>query len=240
MDLGIQGKVAVVTGASRGLGFASALRLAEEGALVTITGRRPDTLREAAARIEKEAGTEVLALPGDITDPAEPARVVETTVERRGSVDILVANAGGPPQGRSLEVSDGQVLAAVDANLLSSVRLVRAAVPHMERSGGGRICCIASYSVKQPLGGLALSNLARTGLWAWAKTAAQDLAEKQITLNLICPGPHRTERAVELGLVGRMGEAADFGQAAAFLCSAAARFITATTLVVDGGATLGL
>lgn len=240
MDLGIDGRVALVTASSRGLGFASAMALAEDGANIALTGRSEDTLERAAAEIVQKTAVEVLILPGDITTPTEPARAVAATVQRFGRLDILVANAGGPPPGRSLEVSDEAVHAAIEANLLTSVRLVRAALAHLETSGQGRICCITSSSVHQPIPTLSLSNISRVGLWAWAKTAAADLATSGVTLNLACPGLHRTQRMVDLGMEGRLGDPADFGRAVAFLCSAHAGFITGTTLVVDGGATLGL
>jgi 3-oxoacyl-[acyl-carrier protein] reductase len=240
MDLGIAGRVALVTAASKGLGLASAAALATDGARVAITGRTPDVLERAAADLQATTGTEVLALPGDITDPGEPERVVAATVARFGRLDILVANAGGPSPARSLDVTDDQVLDAVNANLLTTVRLIRAALPHLEASDQGRICAITSYSIVQPIPTLALSNLARTGLWAWAKTAAADLVARGVTLNVICPGPHRTERMAKLGMAGVGGDPGDFGRAVAFLCSSSAAFITATTLVVDGGATLGL
>jgi 3-oxoacyl-[acyl-carrier protein] reductase len=240
MDLGIAGRVALVTAASKGLGLASATALATDGARVAITGRTPDVLERAAADLRATTGTEVLALPGDITDPGEPERVVAATVARFGRLDILVANAGGPSPARSLDVTDDQVLDAVNANLLTTVRLIRAALPHLEASDQGRICAITSYSIVQPIPTLALSNLARTGLWAWAKTAAADLVARGVTLNVICPGPHRTERMAKLGMAGVGGDPGDFGRAVAFLCSSSAAFITATTLVVDGGATLGL
>src|SRR5205807_2301865 len=125
-------------------------------------------------------------------------------------------------------------------NLLTSVRLVREAVPHMRSAGWGRICCIASYSVKQPIPTLALSNTARTGLWAWAKTAAADLFSGGITLNLACPGAHATERTRQLGGGGPMGDPADFGRVVAFLCSAPASFLSGAAVQVDGTATAGL
>jgi 3-oxoacyl-[acyl-carrier protein] reductase len=240
MDLGIAGRVALVTAASKGLGLASAAALATDGARVAITGRTPDVLERAAADLQATTGTEVLALPGDITDRGEPERAVAATVARFGRLDILVANAGGPSPARSLDVTDEQILDAVNANLITTVRLVRAALPHLEASDQGRICAITSYSVVQPIPTLALSNLARTGLWAWAKTAAADLVPRGVTLNVICPGPHRTERMAKLGMAGVGGDPGDFGRAVAFLCSSSAAFITATTLVVDGGATLGL
>lgn len=240
MDLGLTDRVALVTGASQGLGLATATTLAGEGAHVVITGRSADKLKDAAEQVYRATGAEVMQLPGDITDPGEPARAVDTVVGRFGRLDVLVANAGGPPAGRALEVTDEQILDAVNANLLATVRLVRAALPHLEASDQARICAITSSSVVQPIPYLALSNLARVGLWGWAKTAAQDLVAKGITLNLACPGLHATERMKDLGLKGRAGDPADFGRAVAFLCSSSAGFITGTTLVVDGGFTLGL
>jgi 3-oxoacyl-[acyl-carrier protein] reductase len=131
---------------------------------------------------------------------------------------------------------------ALNANLKSAVRLARAAIPAMRRQGWGRVCCITSYSVVQPIPTLALSNTARAGLWAWAKTAAHDLGVEQsgVTVNLICPGPHATDRMRELGGTGVMGDPADFGRVATFLCSRQAAFINGAAVVVDGGATLAL
>ena len=215
-------------------------KLSVSSARVVITGRRPDKLSEAADRLEEATGRRPLTVAGDITRPDEPARAVSASVERYGRLDILVANAGGPPPKRALELSDDEVLAAVEANALTTIRLVRSARPHLAASGAGRICCITSVSVVQPIDGLSLSNLARAGLWGWAKTAAQDLRAEGVTLNLICPGYHRTERMKSVSFPGPAGDPAHFGQAVAFMCSAAADFITATTLVVDGGSTLGL
>jgi NAD(P)-dependent dehydrogenase (short-subunit alcohol dehydrogenase family) len=141
---------------------------------------------------------------------------------------------------RALEPDDAAFEAALNANLLTSVRLVRAAASVMREGRWGRIVLLASYVVKQPDPALALSNTARTGLWAWAKTAARDLAPDGITLNLACPGPHATQRAVELGLAGPMGDPADFGDVVAFLCSRQAGFVTASAVLVDGGAVRGL
>jgi 3-oxoacyl-[acyl-carrier protein] reductase len=236
MDLGIAGRVALVTGSSSGLGRAAAVSLSREGASVVLNARGIDRLREA----EGEMPGEALAVADDVTDPEAPERLVRAAVERFGRLDILVANAGGPPAGRALEVDDEALRSALNANLLASIRLVRAAVPHMRSGGRGRIVLIASRSVKQPIPDLALSNTARTGLWAWAKTAAQDLAPDGITLNLACPGTHATDRARSLGLSGPMGDPADFGDVVAFLCSAQASFITASAVQVDGGEITGL
>jgi 3-oxoacyl-[acyl-carrier protein] reductase len=246
VDLGIEGRVALVTASSRGLGRASAAALANEGVRVVVTARGAESLDTAEQEL-RESGAEVFGIVADVTDPEVPERLVTATVERFGQIDIVVANAGGPPPGRALEIDDDGIRAAVEANLLSSVRLVRAAVPHMRTRGWGRLCCISSYSIVQPLPGLALSNTARVGLWAWAKTAAADLAAEQsgITLNLACPGPHATERMRQLtgaagGGGGVMGDPADFGRVVAFLCSRQAAFVNGAAIVVDGGATLAL
>jgi 3-oxoacyl-[acyl-carrier protein] reductase len=236
MDLGIAGKVALVTAASRGLGRGVAAALVAEGCHVAICARNPDHLNAAAA----ELGDDVLAIAADVTDPDEPGRLVAATAERFGGLDILVANAGGPPRARALEVEDDGMLAAVNANMLSSIRLTREALPHMRAAGWGRVLFLTSVAVKQPIPDLAYSNASRTGLWAWAKTAAQDLIDDGITVNLLCPGLHATDRVTELGHRGRLGDPADFGRVAAFLCSTHAGFVSGAALQVDGAGTLGL
>jgi 3-oxoacyl-[acyl-carrier protein] reductase len=241
VDLGIEKRTALVVAGSRGLGRATAEALAAEGVRVMLSSRDEESLAEARASIEA-AGGQAATRSADISDPSAPAELVTATVEAFGTVDIVIANAGGPPAGHALEVDDSQIDAALEANLKSAIRLTRAAVPIMRSNGWGRICCITSYSVVQPLPGLALSNMARVGLWAWAKTAAQDLAAEGngITLNLLCPGPHATDRMRELGGSGALGSPQDFGQVAAFLCSNQAAFINGAALVIDGGATLAL
>jgi 3-oxoacyl-[acyl-carrier protein] reductase len=238
VELGLQGRVALVTASSKGLGLASAQALSQEGAKVVLCARDRRALEEAAAAMPGEA----LAVPADVTDPGTPTRLVAAAVERFGGLHVLVGNAGGPPPGRALEVTDDGLAAALNANLLASIRLVQAAVPHLRAAGWGRICLIASISVKQPIPTLALSNTARTGLWAWAKTAAADLAGDGITLNLACPGTHATERMRQLGGLGdgRVGDPADFGKVVCFLCSDQARFVSGAALQVDGAATVGL
>lgn len=235
MDLGLDGRVAVVTAASKGLGRASAQALAAEGARVVLNARNGQALDELAATMD-----DAITVPGDITDPELPAQLVDTALQQWGRVDIVVGNAGGPPTGRALEVDDEAILAAVNANMLASVRLARAAVPHMREQRWGRICFIASASVRQPIADLALSNIARTGLWAWTKTAAQDLAEEGITVNIAAPGLHATDRLIERGVTGRTGDPTDFGHVVAFLCSEQANFINGIALGVDGGAVTGL
>jgi 3-oxoacyl-[acyl-carrier protein] reductase len=241
MDLGIEGRVALVVGGSRGLGRATAEALAAEGVRVMLSSRSEESLAAAGASLAA-AGADVAFEVADISDPAAPAALVEATVRTFGTIDIVIANAGGPPAGRALDVDDSMIDRALEANLKSVVRLTREAVPVMGGNGWGRICCIASYSVVQPVPGLALSNLARAGLWAWVKTAAQDLAADGtgITLNVLCPGPHATDRMRELGGAGVMGDPADFGRVATFLCSRPAAFVNGAAVVVDGGATLAL
>jgi len=235
MDLGLAGKVAIVTAASKGLGRATAQALGAEGARVLVNARNETALEELAATLD-----EALVVAGDITDPGLPARLVETAVERWGRVDAVVGNAGGPPLGSALEIDDDQILAAVNANMLASIRLARAAVPHMREQRWGRVVFIASATVRQPARDLVLSNVARTGLWAWTKTAAQDLAEDGITVNVAAPGLHATDRLLERGTTGRTGDPADFGKVVAFLCSEPAKFVNGVALGVDGGTVTGL
>jgi 3-oxoacyl-[acyl-carrier protein] reductase len=235
MDLGLTGRVAVVTAASKGLGRATAQALADEGAMVVLNARNAAALDDLAATMPN-----TIVVAGDITDPDLPARLVDAAVTQWGRIDIVVGNAGGPPTGRALDVTDDQIVDAVNANALASIRLARAAVPHMRERRWGRICFVASASVRQPIPDLALSNMSRTALWAWTKTAAQDLAEEGITVNLAAPGLHATDRLLERGVTGRTGTPADFGKVVAFLCSEPAAFINGVALGVDGGAVTGL
>ncbi|MFP5297957.1 MAG: SDR family oxidoreductase, partial [Actinomycetota bacterium] len=238
--LSIRGKTALVTASSKGLGRGAALALAQEGANVVISARGEEALEATRAEIAG-TGAEVLAVTADMSDPATPQRLVDGTLERFGSLDILIGNNGGPPPRRALDVTDDEVVDAVNGNLVSSIRLVRAAAPAMRANGWGRICLFTSFGVKQPIPDLALSNIARTGLWAWAKTAAMDLFDDRITLNLLCPGLHATERAVALGRAdGPLGDPEDFGKIAAFLCSEPAGFIAGAAIGVDGATVRGL
>ena len=236
MDLGLDGRIAIVTGASKGLGLGAARALAADGAKLVLCARDAERLEAAAA----ELATETVAVAADIADPTTPTRLVDAAIERFGGLHIVVASAGGPPPVRALDVEDEAMRAAVESNMLASIRLVQASVPHMREAGWGRICLLTSYAVKQPIPTLSYSNAARTGLWAWAKTAAQDLIDDGITLNLACPGAHATDRAIELGLTGPMGDPDDFGKVVAFLCSEPAGFVSGAALQVDGAATVGL
>ncbi|HVB05378.1 MAG TPA: SDR family oxidoreductase [Acidimicrobiales bacterium] len=242
MDLGLDGRVALVTASSKGLGRGAAEALAAEGASVVICARGGEALEATRAGIEA-AGGAVLAIEADVTEQGAPDALVAATLERFGRIDIVVGNSGGPPPRRALEVTDEELRAALEANLLTHVRLTRAALPHLRAQGWGRLCFIASYSIVQPLPHLALSNAARTGLWAWAKTAAKDLVGSGVTLNLACPGPHGTDRMKEVGgapPAGGFGDPGDFGRVVAFLCSTAAAFVNGAAVLVDGGETLAL
>jgi 3-oxoacyl-[acyl-carrier protein] reductase len=238
MDLGLQGKVALVTASSKGLGRATAHALSQEGAKVVMCARNQAGLDAAAEAMPGET----LPIQADVTTPEAPQHLVDAAVDRFGALHVLVANAGGPPPARALEVDDSSLQAALQANLRTSIRLVQAALPPMRAAGWGRICLIASKAVKEPIPTLALSNTARTGLWAWAKTAAADLFSEGITLNLACPGTHATERARQAGMLdeGPVGDPEDFGKVVCFLCSDPARFVSGAALQVDGAAAVGL
>jgi 3-oxoacyl-[acyl-carrier protein] reductase len=246
MELGLADRVAIVTAASKGLGRGTALALATAQCHLVLNSRDETTLKATADEC-REHGVDVIEMPGDITLADTPAALVQRALSAFGKLDIAIANAGGPPAGKALDVDDDMIRAAVEANLLTSVRLVRAAVPAMTDNGYGRIVCITSTSVKQPISGLALSNTARTGLYAWCKTVASDLAAdpatKGITVNLACPGLHDTDRVRHLyggEAPDGVGDAEDFGRVVAFLCSTSARYITGQAILVDGGATSGL
>lgn len=240
MDLGLSGRTALVTAGSKGLGLATAMALAGEGTRLLISSRDEENLAAAREKLESAGAPECVTLPGDMADADTPARLVAAAIERWGRLDVLVANSGGPKPGPTLETSDDDIRGAVDAVLLPAVRLVREAAPHMRERRWGRICAITSYGVELPLPSLPLSNVARTGLFAWVRTAARELADDGVTINIACPGPHATDRMKQLGGAGGggpMGDPADFGKAVAFLCSEAAGFISGTSLVVDGAAT---
>ena len=239
MDLGLRGRVAVVAASSKGLGFSSAAALRAEGCEVVLCGRDAAALEAAGDSLRSP----VLQL--DITSPSSPSELVSFALSTFGRLDIVVPNAGGPPPGGALDVTDEQLLAAFEANCVASIRLVRAALPHLQSAGWGRVCMITSYTVKQPARALALSNVARTGLWAWVKTAAQDVAGSGITINMAAPGPHATDRMKQLSgggavAAGSMGAPDDFGAVVAFLCSEQAGFVNGVALNVDGGAVTGL
>ena len=257
MDLGLQGKIAVVAASSKGLGQAVAKGLAAEGALVTVNGRDAETVKATADQI-RAAGGDAIEIVGDMTNPADVDRLISETVSQRGGLDILVCNAGGPPSGNIAAFPDDQAwLDAVNLNLMSTIRLSRAAIPHLEQRGGGSITNIVSTSVKQPIPHLALSNTARTAVIGYSKTLATELAPKNIRVNNVCPGSTLTGRITYLAQtraekagktteqvleedakqipMGRLGTTEEFANVVVFFASPAASYVTGVTVQVDGG-----
>ena len=247
MDLGLHGRTAIVCGASSGLGLGSAEALAEEGANVAMLARRREQLELDAERIG------ALAVRGDVTNAADLERLVSKTLEAFGGIDVVVWNSGGPPPGKAAEITDDSLEAAFELLLLPAVRLVRLALPHLERSPAGRVICITSSAVKEPVPHLALSNTIRPGVTGWAKSLARELGPKGITVNCVAPGRIDTPRmkevygedgpsAEELAQIplGRMGTPREFGDVVCFLASDRARYVTGQTIVVDGGLQQGL
>jgi 3-oxoacyl-[acyl-carrier protein] reductase len=255
VDLGLHGKVALVGASSKGLGKASALALAREGARVTICARDPAALDAAANDIRAATGAEVLAVPADLTSAEDISAVVAATAERFGGVDVLVNNSGGPRIGSFAELSDDDWRQAFETVTLNFVRFVRQVVPHMREKQWGRIVGIQSTSVKQPVGNIDLSNGTRPGIAGLVKAIMPDLARHGITINLVLPGSFRTDRilgrdaaesasrraerlaAIAAGIpIGRLGEPIELGNLVAFLASEQASYITGAVYQVDGGA----
>jgi 3-oxoacyl-[acyl-carrier protein] reductase len=259
MDLELTGKAALVCAASKGLGRASALALAREGARVAICARHRDTLEEAAAGIRAATGADVVPIPADVSRREDVERLIAESAAALGGIDILVTNTGGPPSARFDSLSDEDWRQAVDSLLLSVVRLTRGVLPEMRRRGGGRIIHVTSVSVKQPIEGLVLSNAIRAAVTGLSKTLASELAGDGILVNCVAPGYTRTDRVVELAEatarregvgpdvvqqrtasmipLARLGDPEEFGRVVAFLASDAASYITGTTVQVDGGFT---
>jgi 3-oxoacyl-[acyl-carrier protein] reductase len=246
MDLGIAGKRAAVAAASKGLGYATAAALAAEGVTVAIGGRDRARSEEAAASI----GAGAIALTADVGEPDGATGFVEAAREALGGLDILITNAGGPPPGGFASTPLEAYLPGVNLNLMSVVAMCKAAVPGMQAQKWGRVVAITSVTVRQPSATLILSNTARAGATAFLKTVAREVAGDGVTVNSLQPGPHATERLTHLGgdlesiakqiPAGFVGDPADFGAAAAFLCSQHARFITGAHIQVDGGSYPGL
>ncbi|HET7462281.1 MAG TPA: SDR family oxidoreductase [Longimicrobium sp.] len=262
MDLGIRDRVAIVTGGSMGLGKAIARELAREKARVVISARNEPRLRAAAEEIRRDTGAQVLALAADMTRPDEIRALVDETVKRWGTVEIAVANAGGPPGTRFESTPAADFERAIELNLLSTIRLAQEVAPHMKARRWGRFIALTSVSVKQPLPGLILSNTARTGVVGFVKTMATEMAPFGVLCNVVAPGYMRTGRVEELAMerarneerevdevlheigaripAGRMGEPDELAAAVAFLASDRASYITGVTLQVDGGFVQGL
>lgn len=258
MNLGLHGKVALVTAASKGLGRACALALAAEGAQVMIAARNQEVLLHTAQEIEKNIGSTVVACPADVSKREDLETLVTKTLEAFRGIDILVHNTGGSPMGMFAHMSDEQWQAAFETELLSAVRLIRLTLPSMRQRGGGRILHIVSTSVKQPSEGLLLSNALLPGVVGLAKTLALELAPEHITVNNVSPGRILTDRlrsgasagarmsqgmSAEAALqemvrpipMGRFGLPEEVGALVAFLASEQAAYITGTTISIDGG-----
>jgi 3-oxoacyl-[acyl-carrier protein] reductase len=252
MDLELKGKVAVVGGASKGLGRACAQALAQEGAQVAICSRSKPDLDRAAQEIRDSTGSDALAFAGDLDRPETIRELITTTVQRFGRLDILVNNSGGPPRTAAIALDPESVQAAVELLLVSVVRLTSLCLPHLQRSGRGRIVNVTSSSVREPIDNLALSNAVRPGVVGWAKTLARELGPMGITVNSIAPGWIDTERIREVNPEGvtdtdlasipirRLGTPREIGDLVAFLCSDRAAYVTGTVIPIDGGLTRSL
>ncbi len=257
MDLKLAGKRALVTGASRGLGFATARGLAKEGARLAINSRSQEKITAAAQSLVEETQTQVVPIVGDISDPAFPARLVSQAAETLGGLDILVTNAGGPPSGKFEAFDDAAWQQAIELSLMCHVRLIRASLPYLRQSSAASVLTITSYSVKQPIPNLVLSNSVRAATVGLTKTLALELGNEGIRFNSILPAWTETERVYDLmgfraksngttveeeiriqskdSVFGRMGTPEEFANAAVFLSSPAAAYITGIMLSVDGG-----
>jgi 3-oxoacyl-[acyl-carrier protein] reductase len=262
MDLGIRGKVALVTAASRGLGRATAEELAAEGAAVVMCARGKEALASAAQAIRNATSAEILDVQADVSNAEDIKRLIESAMNRFNQFDILVTNAGGPPSGPFESLGPEKWNDAIRLTLLSAVNLCRAVVPGMRQRKWGRIINVTSITVKQPVDGLMLSNSLRAGVTGFARTLANEVARDGITVNNILPGYTRTERVESLARaaaerdgtpveeslkkweneipMGRIGEPREFAALAAFLASERASFITGTSITVDGGWTRSL
>jgi len=261
MDLGLKGKVAMVAGASRGLGYAVAEALAREGALVSISSSNQSSIDEAAARLSAGGGTAFGSVV-DVRNGDHIAAWGQKTVERFGGIDLLFTNGGGPPAGAAVSFDDAAWQNAADLLLFSAIRMVRAAVPSMKQRGGGAILMSTSGSVKEPIPNLGLSTVLRASVSALSKTLALELAADRIRVNQIIPGRIDTDRVKHLDELaakksgtsadeakkkaiaaipaGRYGDPREYGRVAAFLLSDAASYMTGATVQVDGGQLKGV
>ena len=258
MELGLRGKTALICGASSGLGYAVAEALAREGCKVAINARTAGTLRAAADTLGHDTGAEVVALPADVSLPAEAEQLATDTAKAFGKLDIVMANAGGPPAGPFLSHDHATWVRALETNFLSTISLFRAALPAMIERKWGRLLVVTSLSALEPIPGLILSSASRAGVLGLVKGLSDEVAPHGVTVNAFCPGMFGTARLAELwearakgsGLTiaeeekkavkaipsGRLGDPKEFGALAAFLASERAGFITGQAIRIDGGA----
>jgi len=261
MDLGLKGKIALLTGASRGLGFATAQVLAQEGVRIAINARDEARLSAADDELAK-TGAEVISLPGDVTDPETPEKLVGATIAALGGLDLLFTNAGGPPSAPFEEIEEDTWQQAIELSFMSHVRLIRAALPILRGSSAPSVLTVTSISIKQPIPNLVLSNSVRAATAGLTKTLALECGPDGIRFNSILPSWTHTDRVESLlqdraarkgtsvaeeidaqneeSPLGRMGQPEEFARAAAFLLSPAASYITGVMLPVDGGTYKGL
>src|SRR5512143_2212249 len=257
MDLNLRNKAALVAASSRGLGYATALGLAREGCRVAVNSRDKERASQAANTIAQETGAQAIGLAGDVSAPEMAEQLVQAAVQAFGGLDILVTNAGGPPSGAFESFDEATWQKAVELSFLSHVRLIRAALPHLRKSSAASVLTVTSYSVKQPIPNLILSNSIRAATVGLTKSLALELGQAGIRFNSILPGWTETERVTELmkfraaqnnstveaeiarqardSALGRIGSPEEFANAAVFLVSPAAAYITGVMLTVDGG-----
>lgn len=258
MDLGLRGKSVFVAAASKGLGKASAMAFAKEGARVTIASRNLEHLTRAKADIEQETGHSVAMVKMDVMNNADMKQAIQFAASQHGGIDVLVTNAGGPPAGVFEKMTDDDWQRGYELTLLSTIRLIREALPYLKASSkGGRIVNLASSSVKQPISGLILSNVFRAGVQSLTKSLASELADDGILVNTVSPGRIATERLIELNKnranqlqrtvedieaesvseipLGRIGAPDEFGRIVAFYGSYANTYVTGQSILVDGG-----
>ena len=257
MDLGLKDKVAIVGGASKGLGRASAQVLAEEGAKVSICSRTSADLEQTAKEIRESTGSEILTYAADLDELSSITGLIDATINHFGALDILVNNSGGPPLARSADATEEQWETAVQRSLIFFGRMCRESLPHLKTRGSGRIINILASTVYNPIPNLALSGATRMGVVAYAKSLADEVGRDGILVNNVCPGSilsdrmlsNVTSRANELGIsvedalalraedtaVGRVGEPVELANLVAFLASDKSTYITGTTILVDGG-----
>ncbi|MFC5531608.1 SDR family oxidoreductase [Cohnella yongneupensis] len=261
MNLGLAGKSVFVAASSKGLGKAAALEFAREGARLTIASRSLEQLEQTRDEIRAATGHEAAIVRMDVLNEEEIRRAIQTA-SAGGGLDILVTNAGGPPSGTFSDMEDEDWLGGFELSLLSTIRMIREALPHMRSAGGGRIVNLASTSIKQPIEGLILSNVFRAGVQALTKSLASELASEGILINTIAPGRIATDRVNELDgkraldrnipieefqaqsasliPLGRMGTPEEFARYVVFYGSFANTYVTGQTLVVDGGMLKGI